>query len=585
MGKILIGSREKDVKQLNILFSEMGFKSSCSFNAGFGSIYAYQKLRINTINHKIFGDDHIIGVGTFIYNGKIDKEALTDIFNDFNGNNLHIIKKNIIGSFAIFICKYDNGYLFVDDGNTYNLYYVMENGEVLATNTYYHLAKITNAEIDEVRFVERTFKFSNLGNATPFKGIKRLLGNECLYFSNGKWEKDIFSMNRDIIEDRGLWETVEQNYKSLGNLFPISGTFLTGGQDSRLALAIMLQANMTPICYYGVGNSAITWTKSEDCEIVKLLAEQSSLEFRQMNWSESNTSLHEKLFYLNKYGELMAIYGCNKNIIDEFEKKIHVSFLSLGYFGEIYRNVETITNYSKDTFSLKEYLNDIYLPSALKQSYRGYDKLCAILYDELSAICHQKNLDSMKLTKKDHQCFDTEYRKSADIVMNNFANTFFYSFPFLSMPLYTNTSESMEYLQKNDSKLILDGLAYMAPQLLEIPFFSHVKKKNYDPQKHMLIDNMSFLEKIKEYMRPHLKNKAILSLLRKGYRVLQNDQKGLRELNESYNLKHEIHAQIKNAALVSDFNLEKLIDNHDIDVLDSICLMDIMVKSVKGIYN
>ena len=52
-----------------------------------------------------------------------------------------------------------------------------------------------------------------------------------------------------------------------GGYFDKTGIFMTGGQDSRLNLAILLGIGVKPKLYYGVGNSANTFTKKEDEKI------------------------------------------------------------------------------------------------------------------------------------------------------------------------------------------------------------------------------------------------------------------------------------------------------------------------------
>lgn len=67
--------------------------------------------------------------------------------------------------------------------------------------------------------------------------------------------------------------------------------------------------------------------------------------------------------------------------------------------------------------------------------------------------------------------------------MNNFVNIFFYSFPFLANKEYKDASETIDYSEKRNAKLILEGFKMFPPKLLDITSFSHVKKKKYNKEK------------------------------------------------------------------------------------------------------
>ena len=581
MGKLLIGSNLTETKELDRLFQDNGFNESCSRYGECGSVYAYKKLRIDTQNYAISGNDFIVGTGTFIYKNQIDKRALSKILEDFRPEILYSIKSEIIGSFAIFIYKDNNGYFFVDDNHTYNIYYHLEKGKVLLTNTYYHLAK-TKREVvtpDELRIIERGFKFSNLWGNTPFSNIRKLMGHEYLLCTNSVWR--VCSLKNAKSKTRGnLWKIVSNDYKSINTLFPKSAVFMTGGQDSRLSLAIMLHEGCKPKLCYGSGDSIMTWTKLQDRAIVEQISATFNLEFYNMNWNDSEISLNEEKEYLAKYGELFKIYGCNKNIIKEFEAQLDIDFVSFGYFGECYRTVEGIEYYNRNTFSVQEYLKYIYLDRNLEICYTRFNEFVDMLKEDLFTICNMNGVNIYSLNKDIYQLFELEYRKSADVEMNNFSNLFFYSFPYLGGKKYTDLSMQMDWIDKKDSKVILDGIRFLSPKLLEIPFFSHLKEKTYDPERGILLDKNRGISRGKDKLRKYLKNEKILLLLRKLYHSLTRDEKGIIELNDSYIQKKQLAGILDGCDITKNMNTEKLIELFDLKILIGLIQLDFLVKEV-----
>lgn len=101
MGKLLFCSEGSDFEKINSLVT--GFSVSSSGKGEFGQNSTYQKLRLPTKNRYQSGNDFAIGVGTFIYNGKKDADALKDILQNWNDDIG--IRRSIIGSYCIGIYK------------------------------------------------------------------------------------------------------------------------------------------------------------------------------------------------------------------------------------------------------------------------------------------------------------------------------------------------------------------------------------------------------------------------------------------------------------------------------------------------
>ena len=155
MGKLLFCSEGSDFEKINSLVT--GFSVSSSGKGEFGQYSTYQKLRLPTKNRYQSGNDFAIGVGTFIYNGKKDADALKDILQNWNDDIG--IRRSIIGSYCIGIYKSGVFSLFVDESATYKLYFYLDpdTHRFAATTTLYHLAKGMHCAVDDIAFLADIF--------------------------------------------------------------------------------------------------------------------------------------------------------------------------------------------------------------------------------------------------------------------------------------------------------------------------------------------------------------------------------------------------------------------------------------------
>lgn len=540
MAKILIATYLEDYDAMKTAFAEAGFQESYSSALGSGGVTTYRKKHIMTHNFYQNGEDFALGVGTFIFNDKIDQEALKDVLTFFSGD-VGKLQKYLAGSYCICVRKNGLTYVFVDSNHTYNIYYFLEDDRIIITNTYYHIARqVDIVTVSEINAIEIIFQFSNLSNDTPFNEVKKLCGTEYLFFDGSvtnKWAICTIDAEHTLSDD---WsQDRELLYESFGTLFESSGIFLTGGQDSRLVLGMMLSIGMKPTLFYGVGDSVTTNTKQEDQIIVEEIASLLDLNLKIMNWRDVDGREY-RTDDLEKYGEMYTLYNHNRNVINEFETDIGVSFLEFGYFGEIFRNIEWLENYHRNGFSVEDLVDDFYIDKKLAFVLRNYSEYRNHILHKLNSICLEKQLDPNNIDRDDFQRIHLEYRKSADTVMCNFSNLFFYSTPLLSAERITNYVESLTYQAKKDSQFQLDLMRELREELLDIPFFSHLKTKVYDQQTNTLKDLQPKVMRYKEILRKTVKNQKLLFLLRRIYYTVKNDKKGYSELLDEVALKSEI---------------------------------------------
>lgn len=535
MGKILLSSSDKIYNDIESKI--IGFKKNSEVLDGFVKICTYSKKNIETENMVVKGSDFCAGVGTYIYKSKIGKDALEKIFLDFDFNM--DIRSDIVGSYCIVINKGNKLCIFIDPASTYNVYYHLSSDgkEIVLTNTYFHIA-LTNSEcsIDEQKFIAN-YQHKCINGDTPFYGIQKLMGGEAIVFEHGVWS--LHSIECPSIDyKKHVVDKAVEMYSNIGELFHTSGVFMTGGQDSRLALSLMLNRGMKPTLFYGVGDSEDTNTKTQDLECVKAISKRYDLPIEIMNWGNSYTEDRDSCF--KKYGEMALIYSMNLNIFNEFEKNIKCDFLALGYFGEVYRNVETIEKYKQTSFKLDDFIDDLYLNGG-ESAFLGDEflKYRSYIKSQFEIICKVNNMDPYNLTKQDFQTLNTVYRQRWDTVMNNFANQFCYSMPLFGDYQLTKLAEKTDYEAKEQSRFLLDIMQKMDSEIVLLPFFSHIKVKKFDSKNGILYD-AKIATRLKDRIRSRIRSERLMKFARKIYYVLLRDKKGKEECELQYSEKKQL---------------------------------------------
>ena len=94
-------------------------------------------------------------------------------------------------------------------------------------------------------------------------------------------------------------------------------------------------------------------------------------------------------------------------------------------------------------------------------------------------LCKKYHLDSNHIANRDNVLLQLEYRKFADVIMMNFVNQMKYSF--LLLFEYDSVKFARISVEKmNRSRFMLDVIMQLYPRVLDIPVFSHCKKRIFD---------------------------------------------------------------------------------------------------------
>ncbi|BDF55662.1 MULTISPECIES: hypothetical protein [Butyricimonas] len=515
MARLFLGN-DKDVflefKKHNL---EIGFHNYSSFEKDNISVIAFKKLKIDNENYCEFGNDFISGVGTFIYKESIGAIALKQIYNDFSGDLLEI-RKNLIGNYLFALKKSEKVYVFCDANNIFNAYYYENKGQWCISNCLYEIALALPIElgVNEFNVIEQIFQYNILGNGTVFNEIQKLLGNEYLEIDIEKGsfcKKQLYLSSPYKISERPLEELVDEFCSDLQEITRKVvkcfdgdiGVCMTGGLDARMILAAFLSNDCKPVLTYGVGNSQLTNTKNGDLEVDKIYSKRFNLPLKIMDWSTPDPVDLYWDKYIDKYGFYASVYSSSNHVMSAFEN-LEERFLNVGYYGELYRNIDWIDSFKSHTFSLNAFLDNYYMEKNLNTTIDDCNKYRLHLKNKIHDILKLYDISSEEeLVDKDYfTILSFEKRKGSDSSMINYINQHRYSFAILAEP---NLIEKafIPIDSKKDAIFIIKVLERLFPPILEIPFFSRCEWRVFDPKSKLIVKDPKGLSKYHKLIRKY----------------------------------------------------------------------------------
>lgn len=218
-------------------------------------LHVYGKMRVETDNVlELDNGDFVVATGTMIYKRRMGTVALRELYTDFCNEDLSF--ENFLGHFAVWVLKDNNLTVFNDFRGMYHVFQNSDQSVVASAflPVYESLTERTPSAQEIFEYLTFTAHFDD---QTMLKEIRLLdhrvmhgLGRESL-----KRPKRISI--RVIDEDRPFEEHASHMHEKLGEYFStLASNFgdlqslgLTGGYDSRLALAHIRLAGARPIVY------------------------------------------------------------------------------------------------------------------------------------------------------------------------------------------------------------------------------------------------------------------------------------------------------------------------------------------------
>lgn len=530
MGKILIGNNKSKVKYLKDLFVKHGFHDY-SERAGLNyKAFFFKKLRVINENYFSIADDYIASSGTILYKKDLGQKALRNIFLDYNKGIKHI-RANAYGNYCLVIKSDEYLYVFTDCNSIYNIYYYHDDDDWMISNTYYHLAEVKNEMVtNDVEIIEYSFQYATLGNTTPFRGIYKLMEYEYIkidlvrdIFTVNTLKSPISHKNQNNISPEYFSKEFSLSAKQITDNFKHITVNMTGGLDSRIIVAALLNNGARPQLVYGIGNSPLTNTLNNDLEINEYISHSFNLTLTKMNWNTSDSVDEYWKDSLEKYGELFTIYCGNRNVFTEYEKRLNFDYITFGYFGELMRNIEWIDKINRDYFTIDQFVQ-LYLRQNIPVNKDLKNALYCKVMNEYKNICKCENINTENIHKDEFAILNYYYRKSADTILCNLMNVFGYSTILLSEASLLELVLNIPYEMKMNARYMLQVIDNLYPKLLDVPFFSHRQRMVFD-RKTFVLENRrmaNIASKLKYYVN---KSKYAPPLIKLYLRLFRTNRK------------------------------------------------------------
>ena len=474
----------------------------------------YKKLNIDNMNSFINGNDIILCTGTLIYREKFGEEALRMMLDDAYNFSVEDLRRKSLGSYAVIIKKGNKFIGFVDETHTYLLYYYMNDREFLVSNSCWHIANIVNAQINEAALLEMGVRRCIMSKQTQYEGINKLSATE--YFVYDCTEKTFKIKHCELNDYKQKFSSRDQavNYivEQIKEISAIRSKyisscmhFLTGGIDSRLELSINSYNNDYISLGYWIGNDLITNGTVEDSRIVSEIGKKLAFSYKIFDVTEEFETALSNINHktCRKYGEYASIYAGNSRWFEIFENLKGVESVGFGYLGESMRPLQELDEYYTDNFSSLDFIKKIYCRCGLEKDMFQLDGFYDFLQAELKPLIEYNKGDESNLTKNLAFKLFSYSRFEADCLLNNFGNTFVYSFPILGCKKIADAVFSLEYDWLKDDFVSIKIIEKLSPNMLDFPIYSHHRAFRYKKDTSTMTEELKYrtLDKMKRIFK------------------------------------------------------------------------------------
>jgi len=457
---------------------------------------AFHKLGMKNENFLRINDDFISLIGTVIYKKSIGIDALTNMYNDFNGlQDIESIRNASVGNGAYIIKKSGKVYVFTDNYALFAIYYYMRDSKYVIGNTLMDIANTVPVEPNWNNIYERLWIQTIYCGGTYFNDVFRLSDDKCLVIDCASNSVSISpidvmwvskeKMSYEAIVDK-VSKSLVSNASVITDCFGAPALSSTGGLDNRMNLASFLASGSKPNLYYGIGNSSVTNTFNEDAEIDRLYSEKYGLTFNTLKWTTPTPINKDWKPLLEKFGDSYELYAGSETIFNGY-MTIDSKSIFFGYFGEMYRNLDFIDNLKNDHFSIDEYIDDYLMPMTdAKEIVIDTVAFREYLKNHLLIICEKWNLDPIHISKEDEVYLSLERRLEGDSRLVNWINYHHFSCFLLGQ------KECLQYVLKvntekrRNSRFMIDLLLKIHPSIMEVPVFTHTHYMVYDKNSNSL---------------------------------------------------------------------------------------------------
>lgn len=502
MGRFFLSNQSEWIRDAEKRHKELGFKDSCRKKEKTETLISFHMLNVKNENKYVDNNgDYIVTNGTVIYDGKFGVEGLKKLLFDLKVKSIKEVRSNLFGNYAIIYKINDIIRIFIDEAGTFGIYYFSKNDKWIISDTFYHVQKYARQGINFYGGWEYVCNPGIEGNQSPFENVFRLLGDECIRIEQGKTIIEECPTNEYTYEISGFDDAVEQlsnliiKYMKVGSKISQKNClFMTGGVDSRMLLAALLNIGETPVISNYQGNSFDMNSKKEDMEISKAIADALGLDYRFYNVKEDifekNQNADTNL--IEKFGEHAFIYGGTKKYFDIFERG-EFYFWYKGIMGEVLRDFEALDVRYKAPFSLRDYSDDLMIYQYGQFEFLENEKITVdgykdYVYAQIRECANKLNINHENLDKTMCHKMYIRHMIHADGLQAGLHNIFGY-FPMIyTQKEILDFAMSVPYEFKRNKKLILAVTNRLYPKLNNMEYYTRCHYMKYDSKQGVLVE-------------------------------------------------------------------------------------------------
>jgi hypothetical protein len=273
MGGFFLAKREKDValetterqysRSVDV-FRKKGLPLNKKLVTQDYIIYVFHKYRHdrdNTLLHE--NGDFIISTGTMLYNGRMGEAALQELYEDFSMDNQDFFSR-LLGNYCVIISKGDNLFLCNNSSGVYRVY-CDQTKKVISSSFLAVYKSLDEHRLEKQEFYEYMFDGALYGDKTLIGGIELVDSKKIVQLTpvltDTPKNLDFSTPAPDATFDEMVNEGVRQTTDYYHTIQAYYGDSvcagITAGMDSRLMLAGMRAAGITPYLYiYGKEDSS-----------------------------------------------------------------------------------------------------------------------------------------------------------------------------------------------------------------------------------------------------------------------------------------------------------------------------------------
>lgn len=545
MAKFVISNVEDFFLRACERYSEAGFED-CIEQLSDVLVKSFYKKAHKNKNGVIFeNQDYCFVIGTCIYKGVVGEKSIRQLYQDFSGD-IESIRDASLGNYAVLIRKHGNITIFVDKYQVFNLYYSNINGRWVVTNSLSAIACSAGlSKIDEYALLEESMLVGSIGEQTIFSHIKRLQGYQVIRIEENVESLAVFDVpyNRPRRNfEGGRIEDAVNEYVSLikSSFSVVSGAFggdiaihQTGGLDNRTVLSAFLNVGARPRMLYGVGDSILLDTKSEDLEICRIYQNKFDLRLDVLNWADPEIGseyLWQDLF--SRYGFKYAICGGSRGFLESYESGIsdYPRFFECGYFLENLRSREFCDAYAGDSISIEDFVTHYLLNGAYGKFnsatgfYKEYDGFRQSLISRFERHAELYNIERdvdgrIPLGRFDELRWIHARRSDSQLV--NFLNDFSNSIAIFSIPELHEFPFDLPFEWRQKAQFQLRVINELCSDALDVPIFSHSTPHRFNRETATMDPLLSLRARARGHIERHFPE-GLKDFVINGYRRLRS---------------------------------------------------------------